>query len=507
MKKKLLIILAFCLCLAACKSREDPISGSQPQSEEAAQNQRAQAAYEEGRIEDSIKQYAEIMKQNPLDMEARLGTAKCQIALGNYDMAAMNLSSATRVNPREGQIYDLYIQLSEESNNISYANIAVNLAKTHKIQSFLDKVPEAPTINLPEGRYDSRMEVSITAEEGTDIYFLERKDNSSKREGCYVFPLSITNGKTELEVYCVKDGIPSEPVTAQYICQYGPTEITFEDPVFEKMVRASIDNFNEPITDVECEQLTRLDQDSMYSGMDYQEYEGLQIHTLNDLKWFPNLEQLNLRNQDQIVDFSPIAYCRRLVNLNLRYCNLTDISFVAGLSDLDILGISENQVSDLSPLSSLTDIDSLDICSNPVTDLEVIRGKEITYFSVDANQISDPTILGSLKNLKILDVYESGRFDFSCLTDIPTLTHLYLHAHDSVGNRDEIPPIKDISFLQNFLQLESLSIDGLADFSQIEVVKKLMNLTYAYFRTLDYKSPPEELIQDLRASLPGCLID
>lgn len=107
MKKWLLIILASCLCLTACKSGEDQASGNQPQSEGiAAQNREALTAYEEGRIEDSLKQYAEVMKQNPLDMEARIGSAKCQIALENYELAAVNLSSATRVNPREEQIYD-----------------------------------------------------------------------------------------------------------------------------------------------------------------------------------------------------------------------------------------------------------------------------------------------------------------------------------------------------------------------------------------------------------------
>ena len=59
--------------------------------------------------------------------------------------------------------------------------------------------------------------MKISAPDGSKIYVAEKKGNSYISYE-YHEPVTITRGNTDLEVYCVVDGIPSDTVTAKYVC-------------------------------------------------------------------------------------------------------------------------------------------------------------------------------------------------------------------------------------------------------------------------------------------------
>ena len=308
----LLLILCCCMILSGCQQSVPSVSYDNV----ADLTQEANELYTEGSYKEALAKYTEALKLNPIDMDSQLGMVECQIALNNYSLAATNLSAAVKVNPTIEKIYELYIELSKASENLSYARTAVSLATTHNIESFLSKVPEAPVIDTPAGSYDSALEVRISAADGSEIHVTEIKDSSTSYD--YADPIKITRGRTTLTAYSIKDGIPSETVSAQYNCDYPPIEITFSDPVIEMLVRGTLDKPTEPITDVDCEEVRELNQYDLYRNMnmDWSDYYDLQIESLSDLTYFPNLQYLSLENLEHVTDFSPIAQCKHIYNLD-----------------------------------------------------------------------------------------------------------------------------------------------------------------------------------------------
>ena len=103
------------------------------------------------------------------------------------------------------------------AGNLNYAQTAISLAQTHQNDAFLSRVPSPPQLSSPAGEYSEKLELTITAEEGSEIQISEY-DGSSRTEYIYDGPLVLTTGTTEIEAYCMRDGIPSEVVSSAYTC-------------------------------------------------------------------------------------------------------------------------------------------------------------------------------------------------------------------------------------------------------------------------------------------------
>lgn len=507
MKKLIYIFLVFlCVSLAGCQSSR--IASNVSYADVDQTNAEALQAFDKGDYSGALLKYTDAMKDNPIDMNAMIGAIRCQIALENYDMAATNLSAAINVNPQLPEIYDLYIALSEASEQIGYARTAVSLATQNNVESFLSRVPTSPVLNYPEGKYDERFQVEISAEPGTEIFVIEKKD-SYHDSYQYFDSIPITRGDTSLKVYCIKDGIPSETTEAHYICDYPPTEVKFVDSTIERMVRLELGNESGPITDVDCEGITELRQyDLRNAGMDWREYENIKVKSIEDLRLFPNLQRLYLENAAPINDYSPLSSCRRLRSLQMDDCGLTNISFVKYIPSLGYFSVSDNQISDLTPLSKCTNLYNLTIDGNPVKDISILSELDIEDLSITASNIEDLSVLRNWEDMRYLYMYGCGGLDLSPLAAMTNLESLYLYAEDYTLNNywEGREPLGDLSFLQNFEGLERLCLQGLSDYSALNYVKSLGNLTYLYARTLNYDSIPSDLLQELQTALPGCSI-
>lgn len=507
MKRTAYVILTFlCFLLAGCQSAPTVANVSYANVDEI--NVEALQAYDSGDYSGALMKYTDAMKSNPINMDAMIGATKCQIALENYDMAATNLSAAVSVNPQVPDIYDLYIALSEVSGQIGYARMAVSLATQNNIESFLDKVPNSPTLNYSDGKYDSRFQVEISADDGAEIFITEKKDSYYDSHQ-YFDPIPITRGETSLEVYCVKDGIPSETVEVHYICDYPPVEISFVDPTIERIVRLELGNEYGPITDVDCEGITELRQyDLINAGMDWQEYSNVSVKSVEDIRLFPNLQYLYLDNADSIQDYSPLVFCRRLSSIEIANSSLTDISFVAEIPDLRYFSVRNNQISDLSPLSNCKNLYELDIQGNPVGDLSMLCELDIESLIITASNIDDLSILRNWKNMRYLRMYGCGGLDLSSIAEMTNLEDLSLDAkeYSSDNYQENSTPLGDLSFVSGLENLERLDLQGISDYSVLDYVKSLKNLTYLFVRTLNYDSIPSDLLQELQTALPGCSI-
>jgi len=107
----------------------------------------------------------------------------------------------------------------------------------------------------------------------------------------------------------------------------------------------------------------------------------------------------------QVSDISALSGLTNLEELYLSYTNVSDISALSGLTNLEVLGLSNTQVSDISALSGLTNLKELDLSYTNVSDISALSGltnlKELDLYNT---QVSDISALSGLTNLKELDL-------------------------------------------------------------------------------------------------------
>jgi CBS domain-containing protein len=71
---------------------------------------------------------------------------------------------------------------------------------------------------------------------------------------------------------------------------------------------------------------------------------------------------------NEITDLSPLAGLTNLEKLVLRFNPISDVTPLKGLTNLEMLDLSYNKISDLSPLKGLTNLKELDLEGNPISE-------------------------------------------------------------------------------------------------------------------------------------------
>ena len=135
--------------------------------------------------------------------------------------------------------------------------------------------------------------------------------------------------------------------------------------------------------------------------------------------------------------------------LDLSSRNLTDITALAGRTDLRELYLRDNAIADLSPLAGLTGLRVLDLRDNAITDLSPLAGLTgLQALDLAGNQIADLWPLAGLTALQRLDLAHNRIADLATLAEFPGLRAL-----DLSGNR-----IADLWPLAGLTALERLNL-------------------------------------------------
>ena len=141
-----------------------------------------------------------------------------------------------------------------------------------------------------------------------------------------------------------------------------------------------------------------------------------------------NSTELSLWNSN-ITNLAPLAGLDNLEQLGLSYNQITDLSPLAGMTNLRTLIMEDNEIVDLSPLSGLTNLTTLKLTHNQISDLTPLAGlTNLQELSV-GNRIEDLSSLAGLKNLVSLTLSDNVVSDVSPLAKLGNLTHLYLSSN------------------------------------------------------------------------------
>ncbi|XPF93909.1 leucine-rich repeat domain-containing protein [Colwellia sp. RE-S-Sl-9] len=145
------------------------------------------------------------------------------------------------------------------------------------------------------------------------------------------------------------------------------------------------------------------------------------VDTFNFLSELTRLEYLNFNAVD-INSLTPLANLTSLTNLTIN-----DGSKMLAYARYIRSGSPQGNVSDLSPLAGLINLKVLNLINNQISDLTPLVGlTNLVHLGLSQNEISDLTPLTELTNLSLLWLASNSISDFSVLADLDSLEILYL---------------------------------------------------------------------------------
>ena len=212
------------------------------------------------------------------------------------------------------------------------------------------------------------------------------------------------------------------------------------------------------------------------------------------LSLFKYLKRLELQ-YNQISDISPLAGLTNLTSLNLRDNKINDISPLTGLVNLTSLNLCNNQISDITPVFGLPKLESLDLSDMRTPSVDGVQGElirsitDLTQFAGFTNLnelrlsnhlISDVSPLANLTNLTELKLGDNKISDITPLAGLTNLESLDLDRQreehiDDGGRETFLNTLSDLSPLAGLTNLTSLNLDY-NDISDITPLGALINL-------------------------------
>ena len=264
------------------------------------------------------------------------------------------------------------------------------------------------------------------------------------------------------------------------------TPVTIPDANLRAAIEAALGKARgATITKAEMETLTELP------------VPGADISDLTGLEFAVNLTYLNTQYNFDITDLSPLAGLTNLktfalgcnshtdisflsgltnlTDLNVGGNGFTDISFLSGLTNLTRLHLGNNDITDISPVAGLINLTELGLLGNDITDISPLAGlTNLTRLVLLGNDITDISPLAGLIKLAYLDLRENSIRDISSLSGLSNLTSRYFTLW--LGNND----IRDISSLSGLTSPIRLSLrlenNNIRDISPLSGLTNLTDL-------------------------------
>ena len=269
-------------------------------------------------------------------------------------------------------------------------------------------------------------------------------------EGIYRFTLSVNNGIEEDE-------------SDEIVITVEPrNNIIFEDPSLEIHVRFWL---KKPV-----EKLDNTDLLSMDSLTSYRIIAG-HVTSLNGIENCMNLKYLGM-SLSRITDLSPMANLKSLVKLQIdQNHNISDISPLAGLTQLEWINMEVNNISDITPLTNLTKMTYLNVMFNPITDISSLKNmKNLEVLLLSNSEIGDISAISEMRKMVILWMSKCSISDISPLRNMEDLNYLYLDTNT----------ISDVSALSSLTKIKELYLSH----NQITDISPLENLTELFILNL-----------------------
>ena len=192
------------------------------------------------------------------------------------------------------------------------------------------------------------------------------------------------------------------------------------------------------------------------------------LRDISPLRGLTKLELLRLSHND-IIDISPLEGLTNLKHLFISHNQIEKIDAVRNLTNLESLDLARNKgpkrISDITPIENLTKLKLLGLSDANVPDISVLKNLvNLETFMSNSSKIKDISVLKNAKNLEILYLDDNQISDVSAVKDLVKLKELYLR-HNNVSEID----VSKLSKLSDF----NVQGNKIKDFSSLEKAKSL----------------------------------
>ncbi|MBN1362030.1 MAG: leucine-rich repeat domain-containing protein [Sedimentisphaerales bacterium] len=192
------------------------------------------------------------------------------------------------------------------------------------------------------------------------------------------------------------------------------------------------------------------------------------LFSLTGLEYAANLSELDVPFND-ISDLSPLAGLTELDSIVINNNQIGDVSALSGLTKLTHLDVHDNQISSISALSGLTNLQTLVIRLNPISDLgPMSEMSDLRDLDVHLAEVSDVSPLSGLTNLERLVLQFNQISDVSPLAGLTELRELNLRYNEI----SDVSPLAGLSNLQN-LDLSSNQLSDIAPLAEMAGLQQL----------------------------------
>lgn len=168
-------------------------------------------------------------------------------------------------------------------------------------------------------------------------------------------------------------------------------------------------------------------------------FSGLGLYNCNDMTIFKDMDNLiyfELTAAEIQTGLDIICGKENLLDLNLYRCTAEDFSPIEKCVNLKRLSLSDSNVTDISFLKNLTELEYLDIDNtNPEEYNKIGCCTKLKYLYISNTNITDLSFLKNLKSLERLDMVGiDNAEDYSVLLEMPSLKHINMSPKDSIPN-------------------------------------------------------------------------
>ena len=219
--------------------------------------------------------------------------------------------------------------------------------------------------------------------------------------------------------------------------------------------------------------------------------QGNQVSDLSPIAGLINLERLYLA-RNPISDLSPLRGLTNLRGLVLNHTSVTDLSALSGLTHLEILHIDDTSISDISPVRGLINFKHIEMNRTSVSDISPVRGLiNLTILEFKDTSVSDLSPVSGLTNLTRLEFHGTLVTDLSPLAGLINLERLS-YSHRNLSDLSPLAglinlkgvfswgnSISDLSPLAGLTKLEMINFCG-GDISDLSPLAGLTGLKELY---------------------------
>lgn len=177
---------------------------------------------------------------------------------------------------------------------------------------------------------------------------------------------------------------------------------------------------------------------------------GTPISDLSDLRNLSNLIKLNI-SDTKITDLSPLQYLINLKEIKFNNTKVSNISSLSNNSSLEIVEMNNTLVSDIFPLARLTTLTRLKMNKTNVNDISALaNNKNLVIISFHDTKVSSCEILKNFQNLEMVGMNNTKISDIQHLNGLKKLRNIFI----------ENTSVHNISCLTAIEQMERIYCDG-----------------------------------------------